>query len=212
MVTFFSQQSHWQFTPTCFCPLASWCPCTNTQKAASLCSAGLKLYSCFIWEALQRIRCSLSQSSLNLDLYTHYCKKQLQIFHHGGSICSVLYFVVKHAKQMEIEEQLNDAGLQPTVVPCMFLLNLISIAFGTYQWHCYFSCLSKNSIQEFLCNSLCSSDIGSLLPLEYNKRTMDLDRSSNTFRNFKEGKNVLKLLDQHNYTGCSQRNLNNDCF
>lgn len=38
---------------------------------------------------------------------------------------------------MEIEEQLNDAGLQPTVAPWMFFLNLISIAFGTHQLHLF---------------------------------------------------------------------------
>lgn len=53
---------------------------------------------------------------------------------------------------MEIEEQLHDAGLQPTVALCIFLLNLIYTAFDTHQLHCYFSCLSKYSIQEFLCD------------------------------------------------------------
>lgn len=39
-------------------------------------------------------------------------QKQLHIFHPDSSTRSVLYFVVKHAKQVETEEQLHDAGLQ----------------------------------------------------------------------------------------------------
>lgn len=81
-------------------------------------------------------------------------QKHLPIFHPDSSTCSVMYFVVKQAQQMETEEQLHHAGLQPTVAPCMFLLNLICTAFDTHPLHCYFSCSSKNNIQEFLCDSI----------------------------------------------------------
>lgn len=79
---------------------------------------------------------------------------------------------------------------------CMFLLNLIYTAFGT-QYHTVNSVKQKQHSR--ISVWLYSCGIGSLLPLEYN-RTVDLDKSSNTFRNVKESKNVLKPLHHHTYT------------